>query len=77
MATGRVESSGDLESSRDLESFGMKREMTWGGLLFIDSKNISIGSSFKPLLIVLEYGPKQFWFKTIADEGIISSSSKL
>jgi hypothetical protein len=55
----------------------MKREMTWGGLLFIDSKNISIGSSFKPLLIVLEYGPKQFWFKTIADEGIISSSSKL
>jgi hypothetical protein len=32
VATGRVESGGDLES------FGMKSETTRGGLLFIDSK---------------------------------------
>jgi hypothetical protein len=35
---GRVRSGGDLESSRDLESFGMKSEMTRGGILFIGSK---------------------------------------
>jgi hypothetical protein len=35
---GRVKSGGDLESSRDLESFGMKSEMTRGGILFIGSK---------------------------------------
>jgi hypothetical protein len=38
VATGRVESGGDIESGGDLESFGMKSEMTWGGLLFTDSK---------------------------------------
>jgi hypothetical protein len=38
VATGRVESGGDLESDGDLESFEMKIETTRGGLLFIDSK---------------------------------------
>jgi hypothetical protein len=40
-------------------------------------KIISNGSGLKPLLIVLEYGPKQFWFKTVVDECIISNSLKL
>jgi hypothetical protein len=40
-------------------------------------KNITSGSDLKPLLIVLESEPKQFWFKTVVDEGIISSGSKL
>jgi hypothetical protein len=35
--TSGVESS-RVESGGDLESFGMKSEMTWGGLLFIGSK---------------------------------------
>jgi hypothetical protein len=38
-------------------------------------KNISSGSYLEPLLIVLESGPNQFWFKTVADEGVISNSS--
>jgi hypothetical protein len=38
VVTGRVESGQDLESGSSLESFGMKREMTWGGLLFIGLK---------------------------------------
>jgi hypothetical protein len=29
------------------------------------------------MLVVLESRPKQFWFQTAADEGIISSGSKL
>jgi hypothetical protein len=40
-------------------------------------KNISSGSSLKPLLIVLKSGPMQLWFKTVPDGGIISSGSKL
>jgi hypothetical protein len=40
-------------------------------------ENISSGSGLKSLLIVLEYRPKWFWFTTTADEGIISSGSKL
>jgi hypothetical protein len=35
--TGGVESSG-VESDGDLESFEIKSETTWGGLLFIGSK---------------------------------------
>jgi hypothetical protein len=31
-----------VESSRDLESFGMKSEMTRGGLLFIGSKILTV-----------------------------------
>jgi hypothetical protein len=38
-------------------------------------KNISSGSDLKPLLIVLESTVKQFWFKTVANEGIISNDS--
>jgi hypothetical protein len=38
VATGRVESGGDLWSDRDLESYGMKSEMTQDDLLFIGSK---------------------------------------
>jgi hypothetical protein len=37
-----VESSRDLESCEDLESFGMKSEMTRGGLLFIGSKILTV-----------------------------------
>jgi hypothetical protein len=40
-------------------------------------KNINNGSSLKPMLIVLESGLMKFWFQTAADEGIISSGSKL
>jgi hypothetical protein len=40
-------------------------------------KNISNGSDLKSLLIVLESEPKRFWFKTTADEDIISRGSKL
>jgi hypothetical protein len=67
--TDRVESSG-VESGGDLEGFGMESEMTWGKLLFKCSKTLAA-------VLVLESGPKRFWFKTDADEGIISSSSKL
>jgi hypothetical protein len=38
-------------------------------------KNISSGSGLKPLLIVLKSTVKQFWFKTVANEGIISNDS--
>jgi hypothetical protein len=37
-----AESSRDLESGGDLESFGMKSEMTRGGLLFIGSKILTV-----------------------------------
>jgi hypothetical protein len=40
-------------------------------------KIISSGSQLEPLLIILEFGPKRFWFKTAADKGITSSGSKL
>jgi hypothetical protein len=40
-------------------------------------ENISRGSDLKLLLIVLESGPKRFWFQTADDEDIISSGSKL
>jgi hypothetical protein len=40
-------------------------------------KNINSDSDLKPLLIVLEFGPKRFWFQTVANEDIISSGSKL
>jgi hypothetical protein len=40
-------------------------------------ENISRGSDLKLLLIVLESGPKRFWFQTADDEYIISSGSKL
>jgi hypothetical protein len=73
--TDRVESSG-VESGGDLEGFGMESETTWGELLFKCSKTLAV-VLVEPLLIVLESGPKRFWFKTDADEGIISSSSKL
>jgi hypothetical protein len=40
-------------------------------------KNINSGSDLKLLLIILESGPKRFWFQTAVDEDIISSSLKL
>jgi hypothetical protein len=40
-------------------------------------KNINTGSDLKLLLIILEFGPKRFWFQTAADEDTISSSLKL
>jgi hypothetical protein len=40
-------------------------------------ENISNDSKLELLLIVLEFGPKWFWIKTAADEGIISSGLKL
>jgi hypothetical protein len=42
VATNRVDSDRDIESDGDLESFGMKSEMTRGGLLFIDSKILAV-----------------------------------
>jgi hypothetical protein len=33
-----VERERERESGGDLESFGIKNEMTWGGLIFISSK---------------------------------------
>jgi hypothetical protein len=38
VATNGVDSDRDIESDGDLESFGMKSEMTRGGLLFLGSK---------------------------------------
>jgi hypothetical protein len=31
-------------------------------------KNISSGFKSEPLLIVLKFRPKRFWFKTVADK---------
>jgi hypothetical protein len=31
-------------------------------------ENISSGSDLKPLLIVLKFGPKWFWFQTTAEK---------
>jgi hypothetical protein len=46
--------------------------------VFLDEKqNISSSSGLKPLLIVLESEPKWLWFQTTADEGSISSGSRL
>jgi hypothetical protein len=46
--------------------------------VFLDEKqNISSSSGLKPLLIVLESGPKWLWFQTTADEGSTSSGSRL
>jgi hypothetical protein len=42
VATNRVDSDRDIESDGDLESFGMKSEMTRGGLLFIGSKILEV-----------------------------------
>jgi hypothetical protein len=47
----------------DLESFEMKSKTTLDGLLFIGSKI----SAAVPLLIVLKFAPKQFWFKIAAE----------
>jgi hypothetical protein len=58
------------------EFWGEKRNDT-GQTTIYRFKNISSGSGLKPLLIVLESGPKWFWFKTTADECIISIGSKL
>jgi hypothetical protein len=50
-----------------LESFRMKSETARDGLLFIVLK----------ISIVLEFGSKWFWFKTVANEDIIKSDFKL
>jgi hypothetical protein len=83
-AVGEVEAgvdndSGDRRSRERLEfrEFWDKKRNDTGRTTISMFKNISSGYGLKPLLIVLESRPKRFWFKTAADEGIISSSSKL
>jgi hypothetical protein len=75
-----VDNDGGDQQSRDRqglrEIWDEKRNVT-GWATIYRFENISSGSGLKSLLIVLESGPKQFWFKTVADEGIISSGSKL
>jgi hypothetical protein len=61
-----AEETGGVESGGDLK-FWDENETTQGRLL----------SAGEPLLIVLESGPKQFYFKTAADEGIINGGLKL
>jgi hypothetical protein len=68
---------GDVESSGDLESFWDEKWNDTGRVNIFRFKNISSGSGLKLLLIVLESGPKRFWFQTATDEGIIISSLKL
>jgi hypothetical protein len=68
---------GGVESDGDLENFGMKSETTRDELLFIGLKISTAVFNLESLLIVLESGPKRFWFQTTADEGNISIGSKL
>jgi hypothetical protein len=56
----------------DLESFGMKSEMTRGGLEFIDSNLPAMVRKREPLLIVLEfirssYGLKPLLMKVLSE----------
>jgi hypothetical protein len=55
----------------------MKKRNDTGRVDIYRFKNIRSGYKPEPLLIVLEYRPEQFWFKTVVDEGTISSGSQL
>jgi hypothetical protein len=70
---------GDRQSRerRGLREFWDEKQNDTGWATIYRFKNISNGSYLKPLMIVLESGPKQFWFQTAADEGNISSGLKL
>jgi hypothetical protein len=60
---------------RGLREFWDEKRNDTGPATICRFENISSGSYLEPLLIVLESGPNQFWFKTVADEGVISNSS--
>jgi hypothetical protein len=53
------------ERGEDLESFGMKSETTWGGLLFIGSKLSATILKLEPFLIVLELISNSFDLKPL------------
>jgi hypothetical protein len=80
-----VDASGGDQQSRErrsrekrgLREFWDEKRNDMGRATIYRFKNISNGSGLKSLLIVLQSGPKWFWFKTAADEDIISISSKL
>jgi hypothetical protein len=60
-----------------LRDFWNEKQNNTGRATIYRFKNINSGSDLKSLLIVLESEMKQFWFKTTANKGIISSGSKL
>jgi hypothetical protein len=70
---------GDQRSGEQwgLREFLDEKQNDTGRATIYRFKNISNGFKLESLLIVLESGPKRFWFKTAADEGIISSGSQL
>jgi hypothetical protein len=83
---GGIDGSGDdwqsrerweLRERRGLREFLDEQQNDTGRATIYRFRNISSGSGLKLLLIVLKSRSKQFWFQTAADEGIISSGSKL
>jgi hypothetical protein len=62
---------------RGLREFWDEKRNDMGQTDIYRFKNIMSGFKSEPLLIVLESGLKQFWFKTTVDEGTISSSLQL
>jgi hypothetical protein len=62
---------------RYLESFGIKSEMTWGELLFIGLKLSAAVPNARTAADSFGTYQQWFWFKTVSDEGIISSGSRL
>jgi hypothetical protein len=73
---GGVESDGVERAAGLREFWDEKRNDTWWADIY-RFENIRSGFKPEPLLIVLESGPKWFWFKTTVDEGTISSGSQL
>jgi hypothetical protein len=70
---------GDRQSreQRRFKEFWDEKQNDTGRTTIYRFKNISNGFKLESLLIVLESGPKRFWFKTADDESIISSGSQL
>jgi hypothetical protein len=66
-----------LRERRGLRKFWVEKQNDMGRATIYMFENILSSFGLKPLLIVLESGPKRFWFQTATDEGIISNSSKL
>jgi hypothetical protein len=77
VAQEEADVNGGSGDRRGLREFWDKNRNDTGRATIYRFKNISNGSGLKSLLIVLESEPKRFWFKTDADEGIISSGLKL
>jgi hypothetical protein len=75
--TDGVESNGVEREQRGLRKFWDEKRNDMGQTDIYRFKNIMSGFKSEPLLIVLESGLKQFWFKTTVDEGTISSSLQL